>query len=419
MEINNLFYRSISGIGVELSGIKPDRQCDIERTILQASSLIDSGDRRILGLILSWIKVHGNIVCVGKLKRIHEIELIGDPQVISGLAFYAISEGHHEWKKLNKNEIRAYLESALKKKITPERLELERKVLVALKLIPKDYKYQEELLNLYTDQVGGYYDPELEYFGTASWIPENMQVPIAFHELTHALQDQHYDLDSFTDAKLTTDDLLARSALAEGDASLAMLLVGKIRSEQGKDLTDSEIKSFSESTVKGSLESGKFTKTPMAITAQLVFPYAKGTEYVFNLFKEGKWKAVNAKYKTPPLGTSEIFGFKKEVLSEKEKSDLTCKSLTENGEIIYEDTLGALYLGFILGENPLSGSLKDRWAGDRLCVVRNGNEESLIWGVRLKREVDKKAVERELEKKLEKGKVIVSDSGLVLVDIHL
>lgn len=102
MEINNHFYRSLSGIGVELSGIKPDRQCDIERTILQTSSLVDSGDRRILGLILSWIKVHGSIVCVGKLKRIHEIESIGDPQVLSAFAFYAISEGHHEWRTLSK-----------------------------------------------------------------------------------------------------------------------------------------------------------------------------------------------------------------------------------------------------------------------------------------------------------------------------
>ncbi len=322
-------------------------------------------------------------------------------------------------KNLNKEEIRTYLESALKKKVTPERLELERKVLVALKLIPEDYKYQEELLNLYTDQVGGYYDPELEYFGTASWIPVNMQVPIAFHELTHALQDQHYDLDTFTDAKLSTDDLLARSALAEGDASLSMLLVGKGKSQGDKELTESEIKLFSGNTANSALENEKLAQTPEAIRAQMIFPYSKGTEYVFKLYKEGKWDAVNSKYKKAPLGTNEILGFKSEALSEKEKLELECKSLTKNGNVVYEDTLGALYLGYVLGEDALKKRLKDMWAGDRLCVVKDGDKESLVWGIRLKTEADKGEVKRELEERLGKGKVRLSDNGLFLVGIGL
>lgn len=322
-------------------------------------------------------------------------------------------------KKLSKPEIRSYLESALKKKTTPERLELERRVLLTLKLIPSDYNYQEELLALYSDQVGGYYDPELEYFGTASWIPESMQVPIAFHELTHALQDQHYNLDAFTDSKLSSDDLLARSALAEGDASFAMLLVGRSQSGNPQDLTDTEIKFFSETTIKSSLENKKLAQTPKAIRAQLVFPYSSGIAYVSKLYKNGSWKAINTKYESAPQGTNEVLGFQKEELSEKEKSELTCQSLSKNNEIIYEDTLGALYLGYVLGEDVLMGELKDRWAGDRLCVYSTGDSKNLKWGIRLKKNTNKTDVLAKLYKKFSKESVLTSETGLVIIDTSL
>lgn len=102
MEIPKSFYRDFVGIGVELTGERGNRSADIERTLLAASSYVDSGERRLLGLLASWIVVHPNLVCLGKLKRIMEKEGLGDPQVISALAFLAVENKHHEWKSLCK-----------------------------------------------------------------------------------------------------------------------------------------------------------------------------------------------------------------------------------------------------------------------------------------------------------------------------
>ena len=77
-------------------------KAEIERTILKTSTYIDSDDRRILGYLASWVSVHAGIVCVGKLKRIMSAENLGDPQVISALAFLAVDFGFHEWKLLAK-----------------------------------------------------------------------------------------------------------------------------------------------------------------------------------------------------------------------------------------------------------------------------------------------------------------------------
>jgi len=109
MEIPKRFYREFVGIGVELAGEKGNRSADIERTLLEASSYVDSSERRILGLLASWIIVHAKIVCIGKLKRLLEKEQLGDPQVISALAFLAVENKHHEWKSLCKKYPIKYL----------------------------------------------------------------------------------------------------------------------------------------------------------------------------------------------------------------------------------------------------------------------------------------------------------------------
>jgi hypothetical protein len=102
MPVPNSLYDDLSGIGIELYGVKPNRGADIERTILSASKFIESEDRRILGLLASWITVHAKLLCVGKLKRLMTIEVLGDPQVISALAFLAVKNGCHELKTLTK-----------------------------------------------------------------------------------------------------------------------------------------------------------------------------------------------------------------------------------------------------------------------------------------------------------------------------
>jgi len=109
MEIPKGLYRDLVGIGIELTGERGNRSADIERTLLAASSYVNLSDRRLLGLLASWVVVHANLVCVGKLKRILENENIGDPQVVSALAFLAVENKHHEWKSLCKKYPELYL----------------------------------------------------------------------------------------------------------------------------------------------------------------------------------------------------------------------------------------------------------------------------------------------------------------------
>jgi len=90
-------------------------------------------------------------------------------------------------------------------------------------LVPVDFQYRPFLIRLLTEQVAGYYDPKAQQFYLADWIELEGQKPVMAHELTHALQDQHFNLRRFEKwPKGDADAELAVHALVEGDATLAM-----------------------------------------------------------------------------------------------------------------------------------------------------------------------------------------------------
>ena len=102
MEPTKEFYDRLTGIGVELTGTKPDRTADIERTLIEASEYVEAERGRLIGLLVSWVVVHGGLVNVTRLKRLLEKEGRGDKQVIAALAYLAVANGFHTWKPLCK-----------------------------------------------------------------------------------------------------------------------------------------------------------------------------------------------------------------------------------------------------------------------------------------------------------------------------
>ncbi len=102
MEEPKEFFDRFAGIGVELLGTDPDRSADIERTLIESSEYAEPEHGRVLGLLASWIVVHGGLVNVTRLKRLLEHEERGDKQLLSALAYLAVANGFHTWKPLCK-----------------------------------------------------------------------------------------------------------------------------------------------------------------------------------------------------------------------------------------------------------------------------------------------------------------------------
>src|SRR5215831_6303619 len=96
-----------------------------------------------------------------------------------------------------------------------------------LGFLPREFNLREFLVKSTGQQIAGYYDDETKTISLLNWVPADRQEPILAHELTHALQDQNYDLRKWmktvekpaADSKHDDDDgAIARKAVVEGQA---------------------------------------------------------------------------------------------------------------------------------------------------------------------------------------------------------
>jgi len=69
-----------------------------------------------------------------------------------------------------------------------------RSVLRKFGLAPPDFEYRRLLSNFLQSRWAGYYDPKVQEFTWLTGWSWEGQKPVMAHELTHALQDQHYNL---------------------------------------------------------------------------------------------------------------------------------------------------------------------------------------------------------------------------------
>src|SRR6266480_4220796 len=125
----------------------------------------------------------------------------------------------------SRTEIERMLIKNLNEEMTPAEMHATEVSLRKFGLAPSDFEYRPFIIKLLTEQVAGYYDSKTREFHLADWLELEGQKPVMAHELTHALQDQHFNLRRFEKWPHGDSDAeLAVHALIEGDATLAMML---------------------------------------------------------------------------------------------------------------------------------------------------------------------------------------------------
>ncbi len=98
---------------------------------------------------------------------------------------------------------RAAVESYLSEKFNEDedakRMQRSEIVLKKFGLLDRDFDLKPFLLSLLKEQIEAYYDPKSKTVNLLDWVDVDEQKPVLAHELTHALQDQHVDLDKWSD----------------------------------------------------------------------------------------------------------------------------------------------------------------------------------------------------------------------------
>lgn len=209
-----------------------------------------------------------------------------------------------------REEIAQYLDRRVKEEYDEKELAREGRFLEKLGLIPEKSNYKDLVMKLLTEQVGGYYDPEEKTLFIAGWLPMDQQRPVLVHEITHALQDQYFDLGGMIkqDIKAKDDDrTLAHKAVAEGDGMAVML--DYLLQPAGKsflELPDLVFVMRSQLTLMES-QFAVFREAPVYLKETLLFPYGYGAAFLQRVRAEGRpWSAVDKVYSDLPESTEQI-----------------------------------------------------------------------------------------------------------------
>jgi len=121
----------------------------------------------------------------------------------------------------SREQVRGYLSRTMAEQAPPQELLAVQRTYRAFGLVPDSVDLRRLMLDLYSEQVAGYYDPDSsELFVLRGADPLALRVVMA-HELVHALQDEYTPLNAILKLRRQNDRQMAGQAVAEGQATLA------------------------------------------------------------------------------------------------------------------------------------------------------------------------------------------------------
>lgn len=240
-------------------------------------------------------------------------------------------------------------------------LEATQGVLQAMDLLDKGVDLADRIDQLVGEGVVGFYDDKSDELTVRGQSVTPYVRLVLVHELTHALEDQHFDLgrDDLGDEAAAGFD-----ALAEGSASVIDQRYRRSLSrDQRRELEAEERKDAGSADVDD---------IPEVLFAFFGFPYQYGPPLVEAILDKGGMKALDAAFADPPASTEQVLDPRRYL--ERDPPAAVAKPAADGPEI-QDGEIGQLAL-FLMLDARLSrsraGAAAQGWGGDRYVAWKDG-----------------------------------------------
>ncbi|MGH9193089.1 MAG: hypothetical protein ACRDZ0_11545 [Acidimicrobiales bacterium] len=237
-------------------------------------------------------------------------------------------------------------------------------LLKAFGLVEPDVDLVEAMRTLLGAGVVGFYDPETDELvvrGTA--LTPYVRTTIA-HELTHALDDQRFDLDrpEYDDADDEID--FGFTALVEGNAR-------RVEDAYLAGLSDQE--QLDAAAEELSLGSGiDLGDVPLVLVDLISAPYGLGHDFVDELIDDGGQEALDAAFGAPPRTSEQVID---PATYKAGEGGIAVPVPAVAGQVVDEGVAGQFLIQVVLAD-PLDGDRAREaaggWGGDRVVAWRDG-----------------------------------------------
>ncbi|HWR17901.1 MAG TPA: hypothetical protein VN577_23935 [Terriglobales bacterium] len=224
-----------------------------------------------------------------------------------------------KYKLIGKAEAEKFFADGLRNSDHARKVQHAEMVLKKFGMLPADFRMSKFLAEDIMSDLAGFYDPREKVMYLLNWVDYRKQRPVMAHELTHALQDQNYNLLKWKDPGRTENlefntapeniaiEPEARTAAVEGQAMIVYydyLVRGTGRrlgtSSDRIDAIRAELTSELESPLK-------FQNAPQILKDLAMFPYYDGFAFELEVLKkEGTAAAFAGVFDRPPRDTHEI-----------------------------------------------------------------------------------------------------------------
>jgi hypothetical protein len=215
---------------------------------------------------------------------------------------------------VSKADVQKYAAGQMAKEEFTKRFAQQELSMKKLGFLPRDFNLKEFLVKSTGQEIAAYYDDETKTISMLNWVPPDRQEPILAHELTHALQDQNYDLAKWMKAgrngatgSAIGDSAIARKAVVEGQAMV--VYVDYLLKPVGRSLADTPglLYQMEEPAVKAVIDSQLMHDAPMILRESGTFAYNQGLIFEGELLHAGgKKMAFAGAFTRPPQNSHEV-----------------------------------------------------------------------------------------------------------------
>lgn len=280
----------------------------------------------------------------------------------------------------SRTQVRAYILGKLDQELSATKARGLETTYRLLGMLPDSVDLRTLLLDLFTEQVVGYYEPDSSMlFVVANADPTVLRLTVA-HELVHALQHQYTPLDSIMRQEGDNDRLAAAQAVLEGQATIVGLQV--VVPEQNLFAMPEFWETYRERFRAQQATMPVFARAPRILRESIIFPYLAGADFL-------RWWAGSELRDTLPYGrrmpvsTEQIlhphrYG--------KGDQPLTLRFVRPDTLVLYEDVMGEFEMRVLAAEVSAPGSMGEiatpmalGWGGDRFRVYETAAGPAMVW----------------------------------------
>ena len=237
-------------------------------------------------------------------------------------------------------------------------------LLKAFGLVEADVDLVDAMRTLLGAGVVGFYDPETDELvvrGTA--LTPYVRTTIA-HELTHALDDQRFDLDrpEYDDADDEID--FGFSAVVEGNAR-------RVEDAYRAGLSDEEQldAAAEELSLAGGLDLGD---VPLVLVDLISAPYGLGHDFVVQLLDDGGQEALDAAFDAPPRTSEQVID---PASYEAGEGGIDVPAPAVTGQVVDQGVAGQFLIQVVLADGldaDHARAAATGWGGDSVVAWRDG-----------------------------------------------